>query len=230
MGIPRPPEGRLRRRRRPRGIPCPDATDVAWIRRVVPDEHDTNQSRWPTDSAWKVVQSATFTDAPAEARRLIRRKQQGADEIVLDGVQFGCMVSRVANRHADGGMWTLSRALRDALPDLERVEAKKTAAGKDFGELVRERRRQRGLPLPIADKVLPFRPVTSDGRVAELPMEDALEYGAEERMAEAWQRLAEAEHSQTPARTLNTAYLQEARAYAAVQVPSAPRVRFGSSS
>src|SRR5260370_21950658 len=26
------------------------------------------------------------------------------------------------------------------------------------GELVRERRRQRGLPLPVADKVLPFRP------------------------------------------------------------------------
>ncbi len=43
---------------------CPDATDVAWIRRVVPDEHDTNQSRWPTDPAWKVVQSATFQMRP----------------------------------------------------------------------------------------------------------------------------------------------------------------------
>jgi hypothetical protein len=45
--------------------PCPDATDIAWIRLVVPDEHDANQSRWPTDPAWKVLQSATFADAPA---------------------------------------------------------------------------------------------------------------------------------------------------------------------
>ena len=110
-----------------RAEPCPEATDVAWIRRVVPDEHDTNQSRWPTDPAWKVVQSATFADAPAEARRLIRRKQRGADEVVLDGVQFGCLISRVANRHAEGGTWTLSQALRDALPDLEKVGANRHA-------------------------------------------------------------------------------------------------------
>jgi hypothetical protein len=52
---------------------CPDATDVAWIRRVLPDEQDSNQSRWPTDPVWRIVQSAKFQDAPAEARRLIRR-------------------------------------------------------------------------------------------------------------------------------------------------------------
>ncbi len=149
-----------------------------------PDEHDTNQSRWPTDPAWKVVQSATFQDAPAEARRLIRRKQRGADEVVLDGVQFGCMISRVANRHAEGGTWTLSQALRDALPDLEKVEAKKTAAGKDFGELVRERRRQRGLPLLVAEKILPFRPTA--GSVS--PME-----AGEARVAEAFGALQAAE-------------------------------------
>ena len=63
---------------------CPDAVDVAWIRRVVPDEGDSRRSRWPTDPTWRVVQSATFTDAPAEARRLIRRKQRGHDVKVLD--------------------------------------------------------------------------------------------------------------------------------------------------
>ena len=47
---------------------------------------------------------------------------------------------------------------------LEAIEAKKTLAGKDFGELVRERRRQFGLPLPIAEKVLPFRPSSSAAR------------------------------------------------------------------
>src|SRR5262249_11426528 len=58
----------------------------------------------------------------------------------------------------EGGQWTVSRALGEARAALEALEARKSRAGKDFGELVRERRRQRGLPLPIADKVLPFRP------------------------------------------------------------------------
>src|SRR5262245_57556401 len=39
---------------------CPDTVDVAWIRRVVPDESDANRSRWPTDPTWRVVQGATF--------------------------------------------------------------------------------------------------------------------------------------------------------------------------
>src|SRR5262249_37350843 len=42
--------------------------DVAWIRRVIPEEGDANRSRWPTDPVWRVVQSATFADVPAEAR------------------------------------------------------------------------------------------------------------------------------------------------------------------
>jgi hypothetical protein len=137
-----------------RSEPCPDAVDVAWIRRVVPEEGDTHRSRWPTDPTWRVVQRATFAEAPAEARRLIRRRQQGNDVKVLDRGQYGYLVSRVAVRHPSGGEWTLSRALGEALPALEALEAEK---GKDFGELVRERRRQRGLPLPIAEKVLPFR-------------------------------------------------------------------------
>lgn len=29
---------------------CPDAVDVTWIRRVVPDEGDSLRSRWPTVS------------------------------------------------------------------------------------------------------------------------------------------------------------------------------------
>jgi len=37
-------------------------------------------------------------------------------------------------------------------------------AGRDFGKLVREQRRQRGPPLPVADKVLPFRTAIHDVR------------------------------------------------------------------
>src|SRR5262249_50375131 len=162
--------------------PCPEAVDVAWIRRVVPQAGDTNRSRWPTDPVWRVVQSATFADAPAEARHLIRRRQRGTDVAVLDRGQFGYLISRVALQHPDGGQWTLSRALGEALRALEALEAKKTHAGKDFGELVRERRRQRGLPLPIADKVLLLRPATTgdetlgsnnQGRRSEGPTDDA---------------------------------------------------------
>jgi hypothetical protein len=56
----------------------------------------------------------------------------------------------------------LSRALGEASGSLQAIEAKKTLAGKDFGELVRERRRQFGLPLAIAEKVLPFRTLAQD--------------------------------------------------------------------
>src|SRR5262249_40155924 len=129
---------------------------------VVPEAGDTNRSRWPTDPVWRVVQSATFAEAPAVVRRLIRRRQRGTEVAVLDRGQFGYLVSRVALQHADGGHWTLSRALGEALPALETLEAKKTQAGRDFGESVRERRRQRGLPLPVAEKVLPFRPASTN--------------------------------------------------------------------
>jgi hypothetical protein len=51
---------------------CPPEVDVAWLRRVVPDPSQTNRSRWPTDPTWAVVQAASFANAPAEARHLIR--------------------------------------------------------------------------------------------------------------------------------------------------------------
>ena len=53
---------------------CPSVVDVAWLRRVVPDHAESNRSRWPTDPVWTVVQTPPFVDAPAEARRLIRRE------------------------------------------------------------------------------------------------------------------------------------------------------------
>jgi hypothetical protein len=171
-----------------------------------------------------VVQSATFADAPAEARRLIRRRQRGAEVTKLDNVQFGCLISRTAKLHPEGGTWTLSRALGEVSGSLETIEAKKTLAGKDFGELVRERRRQFGLPLPIGDKVLPFRlrpsidatpgyqPLTSD---EHLPLADPSRQRvtlAEGRVAHAWAQLQEAEQVGRSRRVLDgleAAYLAE---------------------
>jgi hypothetical protein len=63
---------------------CPDVTDVAWLRRVVRPDGETNRSRWETDPAWRVVQSAPFTDAPAAGRRMVRRHQRARDVAKLD--------------------------------------------------------------------------------------------------------------------------------------------------
>ncbi len=183
---------------------CPDAVDVAWIRRVVPEESDSRRSRWPTDPAWQVLQSATFVEAPTEARKLIRRRQRGHDTKKLDQGQYGYLASRTAILHPDGGQWTLSRAFGEALPQLEAVEREQ---GKDFGELVRERRRQRGLPLPIAEKVLPFRVTGHEKEVATHSADigpSAHAGQAQTRVAEAWAQLAAAEQAGRSRRILLT--------------------------
>jgi hypothetical protein len=147
---------------------CPDGTNTSWIRLVVPDLHDRNRSRWPTDPAWRVVQSAPFSPAPAAARRLIRRKQRLHDVARLDTGVYGYLVSRAAHLHADGGRLDVSAALSETRRALVKESAK---PGKDFGELVRERRRRFGLPNQPAEKVLPFRPVPTPPE----PREEALE-------------------------------------------------------
>gem|GEM_PF-6953303 len=60
----------------------------------------------------------------------------------------------MARLHPHGGQYDLSMAVGEILPALRKESAK---AGKDFGTLVRERRRKWGLRLPVQDKVLPFR-------------------------------------------------------------------------
>ncbi len=134
----------------------PDAVNVALIRQVVPSEDDTNHSRWPTDPAWRVVQQATFMSAPAQARRLIRRKQQAADVQVLVKLNYGTLVSRTARLHLHGGQYDFSAAVGEIVPALMKEAAK---PDKDFSTLVRERRRKWGLPLPVQDKLLPFRSI-----------------------------------------------------------------------
>jgi hypothetical protein len=133
---------------------CPDAVNVAWIRQVTPLEGDTNRSRWPTDPAWTVLQRAPFTPAPVAARRLIRRRQTSASVKVLVSGMGGYLVSEVARAHPNGGQYDISAAIGEVAPLLLREFEKPT---KDFGELVRERRRRWGLSLPPAEKILPFR-------------------------------------------------------------------------
>ena len=154
---------------------------------------------------------------------------------VLDRGQYAYLVSRVALQHRDGDHWTLFRALGEALPALEALEATMTQRGHDFGELVRERRRQRGLPVPIADKVLPFRSAScSEMGVVELPEAAPAELSssnaeaaarlrlklAEVRMMEAWLQLDQSElqgSSQRKLSGLEAVYLHESRTYKAAR-------------
>lgn len=133
---------------------CPDAVNIAWIRQVTPLEGDTNRSRWPTDPAWAVLQRASFTLAPVAARRLIRRRQTSANLKVLMSGMGGYLVSEVARAHPNGGQYDISAAIGEVAPMLMQEFEK---PNKDFGELVRERRRRWGLWLPPAEKILPFR-------------------------------------------------------------------------
>jgi hypothetical protein len=126
--------------------------DVAWIRRVVPDA-DTNRSRWPTDSVWQLVQAAPFTDAPTNARRLIRREQHVHAVEQLDAGAYGYLVSRTALLHPKGETFDVSMGLRGLFDALTTIAAQ---PDKDFGELVRQRRRKRGLPVAPTGNVLPF--------------------------------------------------------------------------
>jgi hypothetical protein len=135
---------------------CPDAVNVAWIRQVTPLEGDTNRSRWPTDPVWTVLQRALFMPAPVTVRRLIRRRQTSASLKVLMSGMGGYLVSGVARAHPNGGQYDISAAIGEAVPMLIREFEK---PNKDFGELVRERRRRWGLALPPAEKILPFRSV-----------------------------------------------------------------------
>jgi hypothetical protein len=129
--------------------------DIAWIRRVVPDA-DTNRSRWPTDPVWQLVQAAPFTDAPTKARRLMRREQHVYAVEQLDAGAYGYLVSRTALLHPKGEAFDVSIGLRGLFQALTKIAAQPE---KEFGEMVRQRRRKRGLPVAPAGKILPFQPM-----------------------------------------------------------------------
>src|SRR5262249_31684360 len=137
--------------------------DVAWIRRVVPGT-DTNRSRWPTDPVWQLVQAAPFTDAPTKARRLMRREQHVYAVEQLDAGAYGYLVSRTALLHPHGETFDVSKGVRGLFQALNKIAAQPE---KDFGEMVRHRRRKRGLPVAPAGKVLPFLPARRDHDPAE---------------------------------------------------------------
>jgi hypothetical protein len=135
---------------------CPDAVNVSWLRLVVPSEQETNHARWETDLTWRVIQAAQFSPTPAQApaRRLIRRTEHVRCAEQLDGILYGLLVRRVAELHPKGEQWDVSRAVGDVVPALTELAAQ---PDKDFGQRVRNRRQELGLPVAPAGKVLPLR-------------------------------------------------------------------------
>jgi len=138
---------------------CPEAVDVAWIRRVVPREGESNRSRWDTDPTWRVVQAASFSPAPLTTRRLVRHMQQRHDVRTVDRGLLGLFKRREALTRADPAGRDLSLAMRDAVAALERELA---ARGEQFDEAVRRKRQDCGLPVPLAGTVLPPRSRRTD--------------------------------------------------------------------
>jgi hypothetical protein len=151
---------------------CPTTVsqvDVAWIRRVVPNA-DSNRSRWQTDPVWQLVQTALFIDAPIKARRLMRREQHMYAVEQLDVGAYGYLVSRTALLHPKGETFDVSMGLRGLFEAFTKIAAQPE---KDFGALVRQRRRKRGLPVAPAGKVLPFLPARGEDDLAERAALDA---------------------------------------------------------
>jgi hypothetical protein len=173
---------------------CPEDTNVAWIRRVVPQADDTNRSRWPTDPVWQLVQNATFDEVPSVARRMIRQvtRSQNIDKRVK--VLYGALVSCTALKHGDTGQMDISTALREVVPLLEEEMQR---PGKNLGDLVRERRRQWALPLTQEDKVLYLPERHPSSPIPEKKNDDldpVAEWNqAKERLAETERRMQESE-------------------------------------
>jgi hypothetical protein len=130
----------------------------------------------------------------------MRREQHVHAVEQLDAGAYGYLVSRTALLHPKGETFDVSMGLRGFVDALTKIAAQ---PDKDFGELVRQRRRRRGLPVAPAGKILPFiapppsedqlSPLAVDAAAAGVLQDDAPSeslYSARVRLAE--RRLAEA--------------------------------------
>jgi hypothetical protein len=207
--------------------------DVAWIRRVVSDV-DSNRSRWPTDPVWQLVQAASFSAAPTKSRRLMRRELHMNAVEQLDAGAYGYLISRTALLHPKGETFDVSMGLHGLVQALTKIS---WYPDKDFGELVRARRRKQGLSVAPARKVLPFPPsqitessdllIAVDAAAAIVLHDDAPPDNlraarvrlAERRVAEALMGLEVASIGGTSAREverLESSYVQELTTYQAI--------------
>jgi hypothetical protein len=89
----------------------------------------------------------------------MRREQHVHTVEQLDAGAYGYLVSRTALLHPKGETFDVSMGLRGFFDALTKIAAQPE---KNFGELVRQRRRKRGLPVAPAGKILPSLPAHRD--------------------------------------------------------------------
>ena len=123
---------------------APDVTHRGYMRLTIPQE-DTNQSRWPLHPLWPVVQQVAFRPDPPLPLQVI--KEVAPDIEQIDAELFGLLVTRAMLRQA----YTAPQlqVLDELAHYADGVDAWAEARGKNFAELVRERARMAGKPLPI---------------------------------------------------------------------------------
>jgi hypothetical protein len=171
--------------------------------------------RWDTDALRRVDQSPTFADVPVAARRMIRRKQRSHDVEKLVSAEYGYLITFTAAQFQEGEQWDVSRALRELATALVKASEKPK---KNFGELVRMRRKERGLPVLQREPVLPALPTPRTSLQLTVPVlpTDGTDHQEGEgigivhrrasvaaiRMSQAYQALEEAELRMQPSRDL----------------------------
>ena len=97
--------------------------------------------------------------------QVARRRVQHVHAVEqLDAGAYGYLVSRTALLHPNGETFDVSMGLRGLFDALTKIASQ---PDKDFGALVRQRRRKRGLPVAPVGKVLPFLPAWSNDDPAE---------------------------------------------------------------
>ena len=116
---------------------------------------------------------------------------RGPDEVVLDGVQFGCLISRAAKSYANRGEWILSRVRA------RRSYGWKPWSGNKSSSLANwyaSGGGSAGCPCPSPEKILPFREPpgdddsTSPVGEGDVTMPSRAE-AAQARATDAWSRL-----------------------------------------
>jgi len=93
--------------------------------------------------------------SPTTARRLMRRQQHDHAVEQHDVGAYRKLANRAALLHPQGETFDVSMGLHGMFDTLTKIAAQ---PDKDFGELVRKRRRKCGLPVAPAGTVLPFLP------------------------------------------------------------------------
>lgn len=134
---------------------APDVTHRGWMRLAQRVEGDSNKSRWPTDSAWLVIQRASFAQA-LPVVPLSRKQVTVHDPRAIDAEIYGLLKLRsVIHRRQMDQTLSLSMELRAFVQDIE--DWIEQTGREDYWREVREKARGLGQPVPILPAgVLPF--------------------------------------------------------------------------